>query len=198
MIPETKTSLILRLADHHDQDAWQEFEEVYRPVIYHAARRGGLQNADAEDVVQQVMASVARALQQRPHDHQRARFRTWLFRVIQNSVLNAAQRRPPDRGAGETDVLNQLSSVPGPDADSDTMEAEYQRSVFQWAARQIRSEFHHETWAAFWKTMVEGASCEAVAAELGKEVGSVYAARSRIVRRLRKKIGEFDDSSQNS
>lgn len=198
MNPETKTSLILRLADHHDQDAWQEFESVYRPVIYHAAQQRGLQHADAEDVVQQVLASIARALQARPHDSRRAQFRTWLFRVIQNSVLNHVQRRRPDRGSGRTSVLDQLTQVANPDQESELLAAEYQKSVFRWAAEKIELEFHPETWRAFWLTMVEGYSCETAARELNKEVGSIYAARSRVVRRLRKKIEEFDDSCQIS
>ncbi|MFO0940272.1 MAG: hypothetical protein U0930_05840 [Pirellulales bacterium] len=74
MIPDTRYSLISRLSDGSDQDAWAEFESAYRPVVYQAARKHGLQDADSLDLVQQVMISIARALKQRPHDQQRAKF----------------------------------------------------------------------------------------------------------------------------
>ncbi len=198
MIPETKISLILRLADRNDHEAWQHFETVYRPVVYKTARGKGLQDADAEDVVQQVMASVSRALQQRPHDKQRARFRTWLYRVTHNAIINAIQRRKPDRATGDTGVQEQLKQIPLSLAESQMMDSTYQRSVFQWAAERIRTEFQEDTWQAFWMTMVDNVSCEAAAAELGKQIGSIYAARSRVVRRLRQKIQEFDDTCQMS
>ena len=196
MGPETKTSLIRRLGDPGDQDAWREFEAVYRPVVYYLARHKGLQDADAEDIVQQVLISVSRALQRRSHDPQRARFRTWLCRVTHNSVTNAIQRKHPDRGVGGTTALQRLARRPLPDREAELLNEEYEKSVFRWAATSVQPEFHRDTWNAFWMTMVQGKSCEAAAAELGKGIGSIYAARSRIVRRLREKIQEFDGSSQ--
>ena len=60
--PETHASLILRLHDRSHQQAWCEFVEIYQPVIYRLARYKGLQHADAEDVVQQVLSAVAGAV----------------------------------------------------------------------------------------------------------------------------------------
>jgi RNA polymerase sigma factor (sigma-70 family) len=194
MIPDTRYSLIIRLGDPADNDAWSEFESVYRPLVYRAARAQGLQDADAHDVVQQVMISISRALGQRPHEEGRAKFRTWLFCVTRNAIINAIQRRPSDRGSGHSDQLHLLHELPA--EAEDPMEAEYNRAVFHWAADKIRKEFAEETWQAFWLTMVADMSCEDAAEKLGKEIGAVYAARSRIVRRLRKKVEEFDDTSQ--
>ncbi|MFO0940273.1 MAG: hypothetical protein U0930_05845 [Pirellulales bacterium] len=75
-------------------------------------------------------------------------------------------------------------------------EDDYQRAIFGWASSKVRQEFAEETWQAFWLTAVEGLSCEKAAEKLGKEIGAIYAARSRIVRRLKKKVEEFDESSQ--
>lgn len=195
MIPDTRYSLISRLTDGSDQDAWAEFEAVYRPVVYQAARKHGLQDADSQDLVQQVMISIARALKQRPHDQQRAKFRTWLFSVTRNAIINSVQRRPNDMGAGNTDHLRLLHAVPAA-SEEDQWEADYQRAVFAWASNKVRQEFSEDSWQAFWLTAVEGLSCEKAAEKLGKEVGAIYAARSRVVRRLKKKVEEFDQSSQ--
>jgi RNA polymerase sigma-70 factor (ECF subfamily) len=64
--------------------------------------------------------------------------------------------------------------------------------MFRWAARQIRPEFQSATWDAFWKTAVEGHSIDSVAVDLGKNRGSIYAARSRVMRRLQEKVTEYE------
>ena len=85
--PETRPSLLIRLKDQGDQAAWTEFVEVYRPVICRLAASRGMQNADAEDLAQQVLTSLAKAIGRWQDDPQRARFRTWLRRVANNAIL---------------------------------------------------------------------------------------------------------------
>ena len=72
------------------------------------------------------------------------------------------------------------------------MRLEHRREVFRWAARQVRREFHQTTWDAFWLTAVEGRTVEAVAKELAKNPGAVYAARSRVIRRIQEKVAEYE------
>ena len=191
--PETRASLLLRVRDPADQGAWREFVEIYRPVILRLARQKGMQEADADDVAQQVLAAVAKAIEQREHDPQRAKFRTWLHCVAHNTILNALTRGRPDRGSGDSAllaVLSQHESHTGPD--SDLLRLEYRREVFRWAARQIRKEFQQATWDAFWLTAVEGRDPEVVAKELGKNRGAIYAARSRVIRRIQEKVAEYE------
>src|SRR4051794_29525034 len=115
--PETRPSLLIRVRDPADQVAWLEFVEIYRPVILRLARQKGMQEADAEDVAQDVLAAVAKAIEQREHDPKRAKFRTWLNRVASNAILNTLTRGRPDRGSGGSallEVLNQHESHSGP------------------------------------------------------------------------------------
>lgn len=189
--PETRTSLLIRVRNPADQGAWCEFVEIYRPVIVRLARKKGMQETDAEDVAQQVLAAVAKAVEQREHDRKRAKFRTWLHRVAHNAILNALARRKPDRGSGDSatlTLLNQQASHSGPD--SDLLRLEHRRELFRWAARQVRKEFHQDTWDAFWLTAVEGRAVEDVAQELGKNRGVIYAARSRVIRRIQEIVVE--------
>ena len=197
--PETRASLLIRVRDPADQVAWNEFVEIYRPVILRLACQKGMQQADAEDIAQQVLIAVAKAVQQREHDPTRAKFRTWLNRVAQNAILNALSRGKPDRGSGNSAILailNDHQSHSGPD--SDLLRLEHRREVFRWAARQVRHEFHHATWDAFWLTAVEGRSIELVAHELAKSPGSIYAARSRIMRRIQEKVMEYERDTSTS
>jgi RNA polymerase sigma factor (sigma-70 family) len=192
--PDTRASLLLRLADRADEAAWHEFAKIYTPVVYRLAVRRGLQHADAEDLSQQVLASVAKAIDRWEHDPARAKFRTWLHRIAQNAIINALSRAAPDRGAGGSVIAPALGKQAAPaDADSDLIRLEIRRGVFLWAADQIRLEFRPATWGAFWLTAVENKSVEQAAQELGLSVGSIYAARSRIMRRLKEKVSEFDE-----
>jgi len=194
--PETRPSLLIRVRDPADQAAWHEFVEIYRPIILRLAQQKGMQEADAEDVAQEVLAAVAKAVEQREHDPKRAKFRTWLNRVAQNAILNALTRGRADRGSGDSAlraVLNQHESHTGPD--SDLLRLEYRRGVFCWAARQVRKEFHQATWDAFWLTAVEGRTVEVVAEELAKNRGAIYAARSRVIRRIQEKVTEYEQET---
>lgn len=198
-IPETRLSLIARLTVPDDQAAWVEFSSLYRPVVYRIARRKGLQHADAEDLAQQVLVAVARAIDDWEPDPARGRFRSWLRRIAENLTLNALTRRKPDRADGGSDGHDFLHAQPASDpADSALLRIEYRRELFQRAAASIRHEFQPETWAAFWRTTVEGADVEATARELGKNVGSIYAARSRVMRRLREQVSFWDDEGETS
>jgi RNA polymerase sigma factor (sigma-70 family) len=191
--PDTRSSLIVRLKDRADQEAWREFVEVYRPVVYRLACRKGLQHADAEDLAQQVLLAVAAAVHRWQPDPGRGRFRTWLHRIAHNRIINALTRRAPDRAAGEGgahDLLGEQAAREGPD--SELLRTEYRREVFHWAARQVRAEFRPETWLAFWHTAVEGREVADVARLLGRKPGAVYAARGRVMRRLKEKILEWE------
>lgn len=193
-LPKTRGSLLARLKDHADADAWSEFAEIYRPVIVRVAKSRQMQDADAEEVAQQVLTAVAKAIDRWEEDPDRARFRTWLHRIMQNLIVNAATRQKPDRGRGDSANLAVLSQHPMKEGiDSDLVRLEYRRECFRWAARQIRKEFQPDTWQAFWLTAVENRDVNEVALTLGRSRGSVYAARSRVMKRLRQKIAEVGD-----
>jgi RNA polymerase sigma factor (sigma-70 family) len=191
--PDTRASLLLRLADRTDRDAWDQFAQIYAPVAYRLALRSGLQHADAEDLAQQVLASVAKAIDRWEEDPTRARFRTWFHRVAQNAIINAITRAAPDRATGDSRTLDHLRTQAASDHDSSLIRLELRREVFRWAANQIRHEFRPTTWDAFWLTAIDNRTVEAVAGELKISCGAIYAARSRIMRRLKEKVAEFDD-----
>jgi RNA polymerase sigma-70 factor (ECF subfamily) len=193
-LPDTRYTLLARIRDSEDREAWHEFAEIYRPVIHRLACGKGLQHADAEDLTQQVLMSVARAIDRWQPDPAGPRFRSWLRRVADNAILNALSRRRGVRGSGDSSVQQLLQQQPsdgGPD--SRLLRIEYRREVFRYAARQIRPEFQESTWRAFWLTAVESIDVDEVARRLGKARGAVYAARSRVMRRLREVVTTLDE-----
>jgi RNA polymerase sigma-70 factor (ECF subfamily) len=192
-LPDTRESLLLKLRDPEDAAAWQQFVAIYRPAIVRLARRRGLQDADAEDLAQQVMAAVAQAVGEWRKDAARGTFRGWLLKIARNTLINAITRGRRHTGRGGTSVLEQLAQRPAAqDAIDELIEDEHRRAVFRWAAEEVRGEFHEATWLAFWRTTVDGRTTEQAAQELHKSLGSVYAARSRVMRRLQEKIRELE------
>ena len=192
--PETRLSLIVRLKDHDDQEAWGEFLEIYRPLVYRLAICKGLQDADAEDVVQQVFGSVARAVDRWQPDAARATFRTWLTTIARNATINALVRRAPDRASGDT-ADRELLAEYAETADSQVLVMESRREIFQWAARRVREEFEPKTWDAFWLTAVEGHDVTEVAKAIDKKPGAIYAARSRVMKRLKQIVQQWDNDA---
>jgi RNA polymerase sigma factor (sigma-70 family) len=189
--PTTRYSLIVRLRDRTDQSAWREFSDIYRPVVIRLAKGKGLQHADAEDLAQQVLGSIAKAIDAWQPDPERAQFRTWLHQISRNAILNALTRQKPDRASGDSAERLILQQESAQENDSDLIRLESRREIFRWAAKSVRHEFHSVTWDSFWLTAVEGLVPEVVAERLRKQVGSIYAARSRVMKRLREKVAEF-------
>lgn len=188
--PETSHSLIARVHDVANGAAWAEFLGIYQPVVYRMARRRGLQDADAQDVVQQVFASIARSIDTWTSGADRPPFRAWLTTVARNAITNALTRRPRDRAAGATSVVERLNAVPAPEETTSEIIRESRREIVHWAAKQIRSEFTEQTWDIFWKTSIDGAAVAEVAASTGRSVGAIYVARHRVLTRLKEKVAE--------
>ena len=191
--PETVDSLIVRVRDPSNRAAWDQFEQLYRPVIFRIARAKGLQHADALDLVQQVLLSVASAIDRFEKQTGGARFRNWLSRITRNAILKALERRPRDRAAGGSDILDVLSEVPAGDPETDALiQLEYRRELFQRAAEQVRSEVQESTWLAFELTALQQTSIDQAAKSLAVSTGNVYAARSRVMRRIRNAVLQLE------
>lgn len=190
--PETSESLIVRVRDPSNRTAWAQFEQLYRPVIFRIARAKGLQHSDALDLVQHVLMSVAAAIGRYEKQSGGIRFRNWLNRVTRNAILKALSRGPRDLAAGGSQILDVLSEVPADDSMDALIELEYRREVYARAADRVRQEVQEETWLAFEITVLQEVSIEAAAKRLSVSTGSIYAARSRIMRRLRIAVAELE------
>lgn len=196
-LPETRESLLLQIRDPENRLAWEEFVEIYRPVVYGVAVARGLQHADALDLVQNVFVSIAGSIARWEKQDQKTRFRNWLLRVAKNATLNAMTRRPPDRAAGGSQVVDALKGVANDEqANERELEREYQRQLYRHAAEKVRAKVSEANWRAFQMTAIEGIPIETVSAELGKSPGAIYAARSRIMKQLAEIVSQLEESYQ--
>ncbi|MEO1525983.1 MAG: sigma-70 family RNA polymerase sigma factor [Planctomycetota bacterium] len=192
----TRHSLILRLPSAEDTQAWEQFCSIYEPLIHRFARRQGLQDADARELVQDVLISVAKSVKDWRADPSKGRFRAWLFRIARNRLIDHVRKRRPDRASGLTEEFAEIGNALSRDSIEATLENEHRRELFRAAAALVREEVQPSTWEAFWKTYVDGLTSEETAHDLGITVGAVYIARSRVLHRLRQHIEtwESDDA----
>jgi RNA polymerase sigma-70 factor (ECF subfamily) len=187
--PLTRASLLVQLRTASNHIAWQEFVKLYGPVIYGFARKRGLQDADAADLMQDVMRSVSTAIGRLDYDRQQGTFRGWLFTITRNKIFNfLSARRIRPQGSGDSATNQLLNSHPDKEDGSTAWEMEYQRRLASLAMEQIKGEFQDNTWRAFWLTSVEGASAAEVSKQLGLSPGAIYVAKSRVLARLKEAV----------
>jgi RNA polymerase sigma-70 factor, ECF subfamily len=179
----TSSSLLARLRQPNQPEAWTRFVNLYTPLLLHWARRQAFQEADARDVVQEVLVKLVRQLP----DYQRGEeqsFRGWLFRVTVNQCRDFRRRKATRAlpGAGGLSEVGEHSHL------SELEEAEYRRLLVRRGLEMIRPDFNETTWAAFTRVMVEARSPADVATELNLSVNAVFLARHRVLARLRHEL----------
>ena len=195
--PETRDSLLVQVQDPANREAWELFARIYQPAIVRIALARGLQHADAQDLSQQVLMAVASAIGHWEKRDESTRFRHWLSRVTKNAILNALMRRPMDLAVGGSSVEEFLREAVDRDgATTALIETELRRELYLRAAEMVKVEFRPDTWQAFELSVAGDLTTEEVAAKLGKSVGAIYTARSRIMFRLREVISELGEQNQ--
>jgi RNA polymerase sigma-70 factor (ECF subfamily) len=194
--PTTRPSLLCRIRQRSDQASWSEFVGLYGPIIYGHARRQGLQDSDAADLMQDVFRSICSTAGRFDYDPSRGKFRSWLFTIVRNKLRDQRGRCRPI-ATGGSDANLRLNEIPAENDGEEAWNRDYQQRLFAHAASLVQGQVRDHSWRAFWRTAVDGASASAVAAELGLPIASVYLARSRITARLRMIVAELEslDSS---
>jgi RNA polymerase sigma-70 factor (ECF subfamily) len=182
---ETPATLLERLRGSADPEAWERFVALYAPLIYSWARRAGLQDADACDLVQEVLVTLVRALPTFTYDRHKS-FRRWLRSV----TLNKWRDRRRRAGLPLVGEVVPLDEVPGPEGEA-FWEEEYRQRLAHRALEVMRTDFQPTTWRAFWEHAVGGRPAPEVAAELGLTPGAVYAAKLRVLERLRRELTDM-------
>lgn len=196
--PLTRASLLVQLRDGTNHGAWQEFMKMYGPVVYGFARKRGLQDADAADLMQDVMRSVSTAIGRLDYDRSQGTFRGWLFTITRNRVFNfLSARRIRPQGSGDSSTNRQLDAHAAEADGVDVWELEYQRRLASLAMDRVKKEFQESTWQAFWQTAVEGKSAGEVSKEIGMSTGAIYVAKSRVLARLKEEVELMQRQEEN-
>ena len=191
--PPTRPSLLVRLRDSSDHDAWKQFVEIYTPLVYAYGRRRGLQDADASDLAQDVMQIISRRADAFNYDTDRGTFRGWLFTVTLNRLRDLAKKAGRrEQGSGKSAVHQVLNELPANEAE-DLWNKEHQWRLFQWAAERAKPGFRETSWNAFWQNAVEQKPAKEVAEALSISVGAVHIAKSRALAKIREIVDEVEN-----
>jgi RNA polymerase sigma-70 factor (ECF subfamily) len=176
---DTSPSLLERLRRPNEPAVWARFVDLYTPILFAFAGRLGVPEADAADLVQETLLLLLQKLPQFRYDGRKS-FRAWLWTLMRHKVLEARRRRRPQAA--------DLQDVAVPDEIDHLWQEEYRQRLVGRALEIMRSEFQPSTWKACWEHAVSGRSAAEVARELGMTVGAVYAARFRVLARLRQEL----------
>jgi len=181
----TRQSLLLRLRDWQDQEGWREFFDTYWRLIYNVARRSGLADAEAQDVVQETFLYLTRRMPNFRYDRARGSFKSWL-RVVTRSRLSAHRRRaagqPLVREPSPAGDGLDLEQVPDPAADTldEVWQREWEENLMSTAFRRLRSKVSSQQLLIFRLTTLGEVPLTQVARKLGVNVAQVYLARHRV------------------
>ncbi|QEG40925.1 RNA polymerase sigma factor [Roseimaritima ulvae] len=193
--PPTRATLLLRLRDRGDAVAWNEFVRDYGPLLYRFVRSRGLQDADAADLVQDVMRRVGTGIGRLDYEKQKGGFRAWLFTITRNQLATYFEKRKQlgplggaaaGGGSAADDVREQADN--GHSSLEAQWELEYRRQLAARAMQQLKPTIEPNTWAAFELTAIEGRTAQHTAERTGMSTGAVYVARSRVTAKLRDEI----------
>jgi RNA polymerase sigma-70 factor (ECF subfamily) len=179
----TSATLLDRLRQPGDTEAWARFVHLYTPLLFHWARRAGLREDEAADLVQDVLTLLVQKLPEFAYDPARS-FRGWLRAVTLNQWRQRCRRAvlPVEKDSCA------LAGVAAPAEDDPFWEAEYRQHLVGQALRLMQAEFQPTTWQACWQHVVDGKSAAEVASALGMTAGAVRAAKFRVLSRLRREL----------
>jgi RNA polymerase sigma-70 factor (ECF subfamily) len=185
---------LLSSAREDDPRAWEQVVRLYAPLVASWCRRWGVAEQDLGDLLQDVFAAVAGHLHRFRKEQPGDTFRGWLSTIARNKVRDHFRRRCGEPAAtGGTEAASHLQQIPDPHALDDLTDGPdellFDAALLE-ALESIRGEFHERTWQAFWLVVVEGRTAADTAAEIGMKPGAVRVAKSRILMRLRRKLGD--------
>ncbi len=190
----TSRSLLARVQADEPQ-AWTRLVTLYAPLVLHWCRGRGLQDQDIADVFQEVFQAVVVHVGRFRKEREEDTFRGWLRRITQNKLRDHYRRLGREaQGVGGSSARDRLGQLPAPPPAEDNPPPDdaAEHTLFARALDRIRGEFEERTWAAFWRTAVEGRRPKDVAADLAMSPGAVRVAKSRVLHRLREELGDLE------
>lgn len=186
----TVSSLLLEGVQQMDPVAWSRLVDCFGGIVYRWCRLSGVPPTDAEDLVQDVFASIARGIGTFERRKVEGSFRSWLATITRNRVRDYYRRQGNREAAvGGTDAQVRLEQHADPLESTISAEG-LQGALVSRLLDGVRAEFEPATWNAFWATAIDGRQPSDVAEESGLSVASVYQAKSRVLRRLRQRLSE--------
>jgi RNA polymerase sigma factor (sigma-70 family) len=189
----TRVSLLLRIKNRRDGDAWQQFDNLYRPMLHRFATMRGLQHAEAEDVVQHCMSAVQQHIETFEYDPTKGRFKGWLRTLVNNRIRNLLRDR--HEKPAQSAVFDRPEEGPTPEELFDRV---WMAEHLTLALRLLRDEVEEASFRAFQLYVIEERPVEEICAELNMNANQVHKAKYRLTKKLADKLAELGEASDES
>ncbi len=194
-LPSTRTTLLARLRkDPTNEAAWGEFVEHYGRHIHRWCRQWNLQDADAEDVTQEILVKLAQKLRGFVYDPSRS-FRGWLKTIAHHAWRDFVDSRRGRTGAGDPRVWELVRTLEASEDLAHRLEEAFDYELLEAAKVQVRLRVAPHTWEAFRLVALEGVPAADVAAQVNMQVAMVYVAKSKIQKMLQEEIRKLESGS---
>ena len=184
----TRSSVLKAVADTENEAAWQRLFDLYAGFVFSIARHKGLNETDADDIVQVVFADLTRNLPTFKYDREKGRFRSYLTGLVNWRVMD--RLKASKRDAELKSVFWEEAKSAATAEDEDFEEREWQQAALEEALRRIKPEVRPEHYAAFVASAVEGQDTDVVTKLYGISRDSLYQIRKRLTAKLREKLAE--------
>jgi len=196
----TRASLLGRLRDLADSDSWRAFFETYWRLIYNVARKSGLSDPEAQDVVQETVIAVARKMPEFRYDPAKGSFKQWLLLITRRRIqdhLRRLYRSAPGSGGGPMELSGGVENMPGPelapDAQIDTAwEHEWRENLFHAALARVRQRTNPKHYQVFDYCVLQNVPAREVARMLGLNAAQVYLAKHRTSATVKRTVKELE------
>ncbi len=201
----TRVTLLSRLRDWDDRASWQEFFDTYWKLLYGTAKKAGLPDADAEEVVQDVIVAASKALPKFQYDPELGSFKGWLMRITQRRIADAYRKRPPwanQEPAGESDETGgprtaTVERLPDPKGEvlEQFWDAEWTRNLVDTAIERIKNQVSERQFQIFDLVVNTEWPTRDVCQTLQISIGQLYVAKHRVAKLVRKEIARLEEKS---
>ncbi len=180
----TRSTLLVRLKDLDNQQAWQEFFDVYWTLLFNFARRAGLNESDAEEVVMDTVETVARKIEDFEYNRQTGRFKSWLLTIVRFKLGDRFRKKKRQAEKGEVASLDEIAEGQMMDADAPELEkiwdAEWQKRMIDMALERVKQLVGHKQYQIFHCYVIQEQAAEDVAEFLEVSKAQVYVAKNRV------------------
>jgi RNA polymerase sigma-70 factor (ECF subfamily) len=193
-LPTTRVTLLARLGqDPTDQSAWGEFVERYGRHIYRWCRHWKLQDADAEEVTQEILAKLAQKLRAFAYDPSRS-FRGWLKTIAHHAWRDFVDNhRRPQASGGDSQLQELIQTLEARQDLVQKLEEAFDYELLEAAKVRVRLRVAPHTWEAFRLVALEGLPVAEVAATVHMQVAMVYVAKSKVRKMLQEEIRKLEE-----
>lgn len=195
---QTRQSLIDRLKDHGDDASWQEFFNTYWKLIYSFALRSGLNDTEAQEVVQETIIGISRHMPDFKYDRAKGSFKSWLLQMTHWRIEDQRRKRHRDAARHQplddsTEGTKLIDSIPDPAGRNDTVwDEEWERNLLEAALQKLKPKVQPRHYQIFDLYVIKNWPISKVTATLGVNIGQVYLVRHRLTALLKKEIRSLE------